>query len=82
MKIEEIVIHNIGILKEYQKAKGIENKYLSSSSFRSNLLRKGLPKIATIIELCKDFNIDSNDFFTKKLELKLIFNEIGSESNE
>ena len=79
MKIEEIVMHNIGILKEYQKAKGIENKYLSSSSFRSNLLRNGLPKIATIIELCKDFNIDSNDFFTKKLELKLIFNEIGSD---
>ena len=75
MDIEEIILNNIKILKEYQIAKKVKNKYLESSVFRSNILRNGIPKIPTIIELCKDFNISADDFLTKELELKLVFKD-------
>ena len=75
MNIEELILNNIKMLREYQIAKKIKNNYLDGSVYRSNVFRKGLPKIPTIVELCKDFNISVDDFLTKELELKLVFKD-------
>lgn len=75
MKTEEIILNNLKALKEYQIAKKIKNNYLEASSFRSNMSRKNLPTVTTIIKLCEAFEISTNDFFTKELEIKLIFKD-------
>ena len=78
-EIKDIILHNLQVLYEYNKATGGKNKYLSSSSFRSAILRKNVPKIDTIIDLCKIFNIETEKFLTKTLELKIC---IKGENNE
>jgi len=75
MKTEEIILNNLKVLSEYRNAKKIKNNYLEGSSFRSNLSRKNLPTVTTIIKLCEEFKISTNDFFTKELEIKLIFKD-------
>ena len=75
MNTEEIILNNLKALKEYQIAKKIKNNYLEASSFRSNMSRKNLPTVTTIIKLCEAFKISTNDFFTKKLDIKLVFED-------
>lgn len=75
MNTEEIILNNLKALKEYQTAKKIKNNYLEASSFRSNLSRKNLPTVTTIIKLCEAFKISTNDFFTKKLDIELVFKD-------
>ena len=75
MKTEEIILNNLKVLSKYRTAKKIKNSYLEGSSFRSNLSRKNLPTVTTIIKLCEEFKISTNDFFTKELEIKLIFKD-------
>lgn len=75
MKTEEIILNNLKVLSEYRSAKKIKNSYLEKSTFRNNLSRKNLPNVTTVIKLCEEFKISTNDFFTKELEIKLIFKD-------
>jgi hypothetical protein len=73
MQIDEIILNNVKVLKQYQVAKKIKNKYLESSSMRSNISRGDLPRINTIVDLCRSFNLDPSSFCTKKLVFRLEF---------
>lgn len=77
--LKDIILNNLKVLYEYNKATGNKNEYLASGSFRSAISRKSIPKIDTIIELCNSFNINTEDFLTKTLELKIY---IRGEENE
>ena len=77
--LKDIILNNLQVLYEYNKAIGNKNEYLASGSFRSAISRKNIPKIDTIINLCNSFNINTEYFLTKTLELRIC---IKGEDNE
>lgn len=75
MNFKENVISNLKLLNEYRKIKKIKSKTFEKSSFRSNFSRNNIPRVEEITEMCEDFNINIDDFLTKKMTLEIVFKE-------